>query len=225
MYTFIINPHSRSGKGLQIWNKLQPLIDAKKITYTSHFTNYQGHATKIVSNLTADKQEHTLIILGGDGTINEILNGIHHFDKLKIGLGKLTYLGIALNRLLSSKPSKISITLDAKETLHFENAYFAAIMNHCYEGGGFKFCPDAQPDDDMLNVIVAHKISKLRVLLILPFAFKGLHTRFPGIQTFTCKKVLVESDIALPVHTDGEPIPFQQKISAALTEKQVRLII
>ena len=307
MYAFIINPLSRSGKGLQIWHKLQPLIKQQKIEYTSHFTKHEGHATKIVADLSTNSkngEELILIVLGGDGTINEVLNGIHHFDNLKIGyiptgssndfarshklptqpakalhkiltsthtksldigqltyadqsrkfmvsagigfdaavcqyaaiskwkaflnkikLGKLTYVGIALARLLFSTPSTLSLTLDSTTTLRFENAYFAAIMNHPYEGGGLKFCPNAQPSDGVLDVVVAYQMSKLRVLGVLPLAFKGWHTRCKGVKTFTCKHVLIESELALPIHTDGEALCVQKTVTASLDGRRVGLIV
>ena len=63
------------------------------------------------------------------------------------------------------------------------------ILCRCYEssfeGGGFKFCPHADCRDGKLNIIVVSGLSKLKVLLLLPTAFFGLHTRFHGVCILT----------------------------------------
>lgn len=304
MYSFIVNPHSRSGQGLKIWNKIESIVKDKGVDYEVYFTKRSNHANEIIEDVTADGEEHTFVILGGDGTLDEVLNGISDFDKIKIGyiptgssndfarslnlptdpakaldsilsatttksldvgvltyagqerrfmvsagigfdaavchqaavskwkslmnrlgLGKLTYVGIALSRILGSNPSAVTLTLDDKAPLHFNHTYFVAFMNHQYEGGGFKFCPDAKYDDGLLDVIVAHDISKLRILTILPQAFSGAHVGKKGIEIYTCKKATVNSVASLPVHTDGEPIYTGHDISAKLAQKQVQLLV
>jgi len=304
MYTFIVNPHSRSGKGREIWEKLEPILKERKTEYDVLFTKYQKHAVRLTRELTSDGEEHTLIVLGGDGTINEVLNGIAYFNKITLGyiptgssndfarahhlpsdppealnyilaekafkaldigllqyqdknrhfmvstgigfdaavchqaaiskmkvllnrlkLGKLTYVGIALNRLIFSQPCRMTVTLDGETPVKFNRAYFATAMNHCYEGGGFKFCPDARPDDQLLDVIVVNNASKLKLLLLLPFAFGGLHTRSKCVHIYTCRKVMIGTERALPVHSDGEPVFLQREITASLSNQQIRLII
>lgn len=304
MYTFIVNPNSRSGLGYKVWKELEPVIKKRGINYQVFLTKYQRHATTITEKVTSDGKRHTLIILGGDGTVNEVVNGIadpgkvtlgyipigssndfarglglstnsltalehilrpsgythinigtvsyanqtkrfavsagmgfdaavcHHVavSRLKvflnkIHLGKLTYAGVAIRNMLSLSPRHMTITLDGHRRLEFESVYFATAMNLCFEGGGFKFCPDADPGDDVLNVIVIAGIPKLKALLLLPTAFKGQHVHFKGIHTYTCKKADFTSKAALPVHTDGEP-DFQQKhMCASLMPQKVRVIL
>ena len=57
----------------------------------------------------------------------------------------------------------------------YDHVYFTAVMNQKYEGGGFKFCPDAQPDDQLLDVILVEGIRKIKLLFCLPTAFFGKH--------------------------------------------------
>lgn len=84
MYTFIVNPHSRSGAGQQMWDEIEVILKERTVTYQVFFTRYQKHASKLVSELCSDGQSHTLVVLGGDGTINEVINGIADFQKLTL---------------------------------------------------------------------------------------------------------------------------------------------
>lgn len=78
MYYFIINPNSRSGKGYKIWKRLQKQLDVRQVPYEAHLTDRPGHACEIAKQLTEDvqKKPKTIVVLGGDGTVNEVINGI-----------------------------------------------------------------------------------------------------------------------------------------------------
>ncbi len=85
MYHFIVNPVAKGGKLKKEWPRLEKLIESKINAYKVHFTEYHGHATEIVSNLTVVNEEITIIAVGGDGTMNEVLNGIVNFDTTRVG--------------------------------------------------------------------------------------------------------------------------------------------
>ncbi len=84
-YTFIINPHSRSGKGGMVWELVQPELLKRGVEYDYYCTTHAGHAIQIAEKITADGKEHNLIVLGGDGTVNEVVNGIKEIDKTTLG--------------------------------------------------------------------------------------------------------------------------------------------
>ena len=87
----------------------------------------------------------------------------------KLKLGKLTYVGIALNRLFYDQPVSMKITVDSEEntsqTFSYEKVYFAAVMNHRYEGGGCMFCPKADATDGVLDLIVVSRLPKWKILI------------------------------------------------------------
>ena len=108
MYHIIMNPTSKSGKGLSIWRTLQAILSEKGIPYMLHESTYTGHVTELTRQITSTQQKINLILLGGDGTINEALQGIQDFDKVSIGYiptGSSNDLARALK--LSRDPAKL----------------------------------------------------------------------------------------------------------------------
>lgn len=303
MYAFIVNPNARTGLGLQVWRQLEILLKKWNVEYQVCLTRYPNHATEFTHALTSENVPLTLIILGGDGTINEVINGIQDLSKVTLGyipigssndfarsmklsknpeqilkqilvpkeyayinigrlatqdcarrfavssgigfdadvcfhnntssrikkhlnrlkLGKLSYTGIALLLLMTLKPSPITLTYDGKKK-HFKKVFFVTAMNQRYEGGGFKFCPNADPGDDRLDIIVVADMPKLKALLLLPTAYAGWHIHFKGIHICTCRNATVTGNVKLPVHADGEPVTTDSDITFSLEPEKIRLI-
>ena len=75
MWGIIINPHSGK-KALRMQRKyLFKKLRTEKIPFTYKVTSYAGHATEIAYDYI--KHDITnILILGGDGTISEVVNGI-----------------------------------------------------------------------------------------------------------------------------------------------------
>ena len=91
MYYVIVNPSSKSGRGLQIWKELEPLFTRKNIEYQVFYSEKAGHVSQLVENVCHSALGENpdtiikLIILGGDGTFNEALQGITDFEHVQIG--------------------------------------------------------------------------------------------------------------------------------------------
>lgn len=143
----------------------------------------------------------------------------------RVGLGKLTYLGIALKQLLLLRPFSLTLVLDDKEPVTFPAVYFAAVMNLKYEGGGFMFCPDATAEDDLLDICLIEKMPKLKILFLLPTAFSGRHVGYKGVHILRCKKAKLFAGSAQAIHTDGEAAAVEASIEVSLSEEKLPFII
>ena len=72
-YFIIANPISGNGKAKNLIHKLTADLDNQNKTYKVITTKYPGHAKKICQTL---QDYEKIIIIGGDGTFNEVINGI-----------------------------------------------------------------------------------------------------------------------------------------------------
>ncbi|MCM1043630.1 MAG: diacylglycerol kinase family lipid kinase [Corallococcus sp.] len=85
MFHIIINLNSGNKKAKKALAKTEAILDANKTQYTLHPTEYAGHAQEIAAELTKSGNAD-IIVMGGDGTFNEVLNGIVCFDNVRLGL-------------------------------------------------------------------------------------------------------------------------------------------
>lgn len=78
----VANPTSGKRKANEILEKLASALSAKEISHEAHLTTRQLNAWKIVER-SLDASFTDMIVLGGDGTLNEAVNGL----KLNIPVG------------------------------------------------------------------------------------------------------------------------------------------
>ena len=88
-YYFICNPVSQSGKGIKIWNEVEKYLKEQAVDYEVLFSERHGHITELMNKVTSDHLNDdtpvNVIVLGGDGTLDEALQGIADFSKVNVG--------------------------------------------------------------------------------------------------------------------------------------------
>ena len=109
-------------------------------------------------------------------------------------------------------------------TLYFKKALFAAFMNTPYEGGGFCFAPDADPEDGVLNMCAADNVRRVSFFRIFPHAYKGKHLRYDGVLADSGRGVEILTDRPLWVHTDGEVTCRSSHIRIRVRKGALRLM-
>ena len=300
---FIVNPASKTGRGIEIWNEVETVLKSTGVDYEAYFTKYQGHATELAKQLTEGEGEHMIVALGGDGTVNEVVNGVVRLKDTILGyiptgsgndlaaglklptdpmtsiehilenkshlqmnvglvevegttrrfavscgmgwdaaiahevgvsklkkflnkfkLGKISYVLIALKQIMAFKTSPVEVQIDGKEPMKFEKNFFSAIMNSPYEGGRVMMCPAASWSDDLLDICVVDNITKLKILMVLPLAYKGLHKFFKEVTIKRGEKMTLKAAKPLAVHVDGENFGYHKEMTVWLEKDKIRVI-
>lgn len=277
MYGFIVNRASGNGTGKKVWKKVEKELMLDSKPYLVRHTERPADTAKAVTELF-DSKVKAIIAVGGDGTINEVVNrlvpkdiplgvipagsgndfarclgipmdykkalrrifennpvktdllytgsrycltvtGIGFDGKIaetvnrsfykswfnQLRLGKLTYVASMLEVLKTYKPTNVKITIDNEE-LFFSKVWLVAVANAPNYGGGIRICPEAVHNDGLLDICIAHGLSRWELLRLFPKAYKGGHLRDKKVSFFKGKDVYLQSDTPVLVQGDGELI-------------------
>lgn len=86
----IVNPNAGRRKGEKDWLEIARLLTEAGLEFTCVFTDAPNHAVKL-SRKYIEAGFRKIIVVGGDGTLNEVINGIfqqHHYapDEITIAM-------------------------------------------------------------------------------------------------------------------------------------------
>ncbi len=286
MYYFIVNTQARNGKAVHVWNEVKVVLKKHAVPYTAYETSFEGHATELARNLSRLPEEKVhIVILGGDGTINEVINGIEDFSKVRLGviptgsgndfarnlsikgtteeiildilscdngtmldlgavswdeqkhrrlfaissgvgfdalvckksmtsrvkkffnaihLGKLTYLVLTVQSLISMKTFQAEVKLKNHPDCIFKNVIFGAAMNLRAEGGGVPMAPSSDPSDGLIPFCIASDIPGIFLPFCLILLVLGKHERLKYFHEYDDVQCHIHSDVPIVLHADGE---------------------
>lgn len=86
MYYIIANETHLKGKGMHRLETVKKVFDGAGKDYEVLLTRKKDDAKLHAERITSSGEECTIIAMGGDGTLHDILNGIKNFDKCSLGL-------------------------------------------------------------------------------------------------------------------------------------------
>ncbi|NLF50180.1 MAG: diacylglycerol kinase family lipid kinase [Leptolinea sp.] len=272
----IFNPIANLGRAWPVASNLRRVADEFGGAVWAG-TVYPGHASEIAEKAASEGYK-TVVAVGGDGTIHEVINGLMKVDTAKrpllgivpVGSGNdfAGTMGIprdseeALRKVFSGSPRRIDIAsaldgngrkeywmntlgmgFDSAVNFHSREVpifqgfmiYFLALFrtiienyrpfkitgtidgesfeketlmltvtNGKREGGGFLLAPDALQDDGLLNYTLVDVISRLKMLMAIPYFLKGTHASLNYVKTGTFKNISLKSNNPLWIHADGE---------------------
>ena len=141
---------------------------------------------------------HTSVGVGFEARVNY---ESHRIRRLR---GTAIYIA-ALARTLSDLQT-YPVRIDWSTGRWEGDILLASIGNGRRVGGAFFLTPDARNDDGVLDICFTPEVSLLRLLRILPGAFRGTHVRRPPVQVQRGARIRIEGDRPFPVHVDGEMI-------------------
>ena len=116
--------------------------------------------------------------------------------------GKISYLWATLTVFARWRNDEVRVTVDGER--RSGRMHDVVVANGRYFGGGMMICPDAEPDDGLLDVLLIGDLSKRDLLLTLPKTYRGRHLPHPKAELLRGKAVEVDAAEPLPVELDGE---------------------
>jgi diacylglycerol kinase (ATP) len=296
--TVVLNPTAGRDAGARLAAQIDRQLRKGGLDFELVRTAGPGHATVLACDAVREGKE-LVVAVGGDGTVNEVLNGLFQdgagpngtaLAVLPIGTGndfaygagvrrdlaescrmaiqgdervldvgrveadnegpryfgngvgigfdaivniesrKLTrlrgfqvYLVAVLRTLISYyEAPQTLLTIDGQEIA--QPSLMISVMNGCRFGGGFEVAPDARMDDGFLDLCVAGKVSRLRMLGFVPQFMRGSHTRDSKITMARGHQVSVTSESPWAAHVDGEIYGVGARyFSISLLPKRLRL--
>lgn len=312
MYHFIVNLNSKSNTSRRLWQSLEAELNRRGVKYKCYFTKYAGHACDIAKALCAAHGQANaaplvIVTAGGDGTANEVINGIpvSFYKKVLLGflpigsgndlaaalgvpsdpfkalahilrprrtvridhgvlscpessftrrfavssgigydadicleasttpakvflnrlrLGRLIYLVLALKQVFTHKPLHAKLVFDGAGAQSGSYLFITA-MNAVHEGGGMRLAPHAKMNDRKLSVCVVRDFPRIKILLLLPALFFGLHTRFSGIDIIDCSSVEIFCKEPATLHADGEFAGTRKHVRYSCEKEQIRVML
>lgn len=138
----VINPISGTGKQKGIEEMIVKHLDDTKYDIEITHTEYAGHASEIARD-AAHKSFNTLVVVGGDGTVNEVVKELINTD-LTLGVvpcgsgnGLARHLGIPMNTkkaidsINSFKTHKIdTISINNEKCVNVAGVGFDALISY-----------------------------------------------------------------------------------------------
>jgi len=92
-YCFIANPHARNGRGLRKLDALRTQLGRRGIRFDLALCETLEHA--VVLSRKANQSAYDVVVaVGGDGTINRVLNGFYGSDGTRISQARLGVIHI-----------------------------------------------------------------------------------------------------------------------------------
>ncbi len=117
-------------------------------------------------------------------------------------LGKIAYTIGVLWHTLTLKHWKLDILIDNKPFKY--DCTMLTISNSRYTGGDYFMAPNALINDGLLDITIAKKISRIRLLKLFSLIFRGEHTKAPEVGCFQAKSIEINTPKPKKVSPDGE---------------------
>lgn len=140
------------------------------------------------------------------------VNVLMETEKFKKRFKGLTaYMLGAFSAIRHLSPLTLQMEIDGGVPERIETTIIS-IGNGRYIGGGMKAVPGAIPDDGLFDVVVARRVNKCMLGVLLFFFVLGIHTKMRWLaRTFRCRRLRI-SGSDMSVEADGEIFPMETAV-------------
>ena len=138
--------------------------------------------------------------------------------------GTAMYLVAILRTMANYFIPRLKITLADGTIIERKSTMTVATIGRCF-GGGFWIAPEAQVDDNLLDVLVAIELGRIGILQLIPKIMQGKHIGDPRIAFYRSPSLVIESPDPLGIECDGEvPWTDAHRIQIQVLPKHLRVI-
>ncbi|HEX4702200.1 MAG TPA: YegS/Rv2252/BmrU family lipid kinase [Pseudonocardiaceae bacterium] len=138
----------------------------------------------------------TVLCAGFDSAVNERAN------RLRWPRGPRRYDLAVLTELARMRPYPLVVETDT-DTVRLD-ATMVSLGNLPYYGGGIPICPDARPDDGLLDITVVGAATRRDLVAIMPRLRTGKHMDHPAVRTLRARSVHLSGENHWVAYADGE---------------------
>lgn len=150
----------------------------------------------------------------GTGFDVQVLDGTLAAKKYVRGI--LPYLVGLFRAIFRYKPVHVALTVDDRAIE--QDALVCSIANGRYIGGGIPICPEAMPDDGLLDLVIVENRPKRMIPFYLPGLLMGRVLRFKITSHVRCKRIRLVSP-GMRLNVDGEIFLMDEAEFAAMPGK------
>jgi YegS/Rv2252/BmrU family lipid kinase len=118
-------------------------------------------------------------------------------------IGDFVYL-LAILRCLVDGVATPDMEIVADELSTTGPVTLANVSNGAWVGGMFHIAPMADNADGRLELVIADRVSRLRILSLLPKLVRGEHLGQAEVSHASVRSVTIEASEPVPSHLDGE---------------------
>lgn len=175
-FFLIVNCYANHGKAKKIWASVKNELDTQQVQYSFKLTRHPGDAREIAKNFVSkltlsDQSKYVIMVVGGDGTLNDTLNGIKDAKTVDLPLSFIPSgnnnsfargIGLAKAPLFALKQ-----TLNAQESVHYDVGYYQEMTHN--KQGYFLNDYSAGQDAYLTSMLHHRKPSKISEKLHLGF--------------------------------------------------------
>ncbi len=195
-----------------------------------------GKATLFKSNVKKEIYFLGAVGIGIDGDIIkkldheliQVKNIVSYFkgenNKFMQNIGKLIYNISTLYSLVTYNPRNYLVNINNKITT-YKKVFSLNVSNVKTSGGGIRICPDAEMNNNYLDVCIVNNISKSQGIYLLLKANKGQHIGKQGVEYYNEKhrieRISVESLDNKPfdMHLSGEHETAEKVVLSIIPEE------
>ncbi|CAN5840631.1 lipid kinase YegS [soil metagenome] len=141
--------------------------------------------------------------------------------EIKRTLGPLAYVITGVKKFVSLESSPARFSGD--EPIYEGPFLLFAVGNSRQTGGGNLLTPRADLTDGLLDVCIVREMPRMEFLTLLPDLRAGNHLEHDGVIYRRLRTLLVESEEALSVNADGEPLR-ERRFEYGISPHRLRLM-